>query len=215
MKNLSLILNIVLLVAVAILYVLHFSGGSTSEAKASASDTSAVNLKLAYIHSDTVLKYYDYLKVNRDQLEAKTKKMDEDLQRRTVGLRDEIAAYQRNVNTMTLGQVRAVEEDLGKKQQNLQMYQQRLQQELMQEEAKLNKELYDRITGFLKEYGQERGLQVVLKFDPTSDVLYGGEALDITQDVITGLNTAYQSEKKASTDKKAPAAKKDTTSVKK
>ena len=209
MKNLSLILNVVLLVAVAILYVLHFSGPGKVESKSTSSDTSAVNLKVAYINSDSVLKHYDYLKVNREQLEAKTKKMDQDLQNRTVGLRNEITAYQRNVSGMTLGQARAAEEDLGKKQQNLQLYQQTLQQQLLQEEAKLNKELYERITGFLKEYGQEKGLQVVLKFDPGSDVLYGGESLDITNDVIKGLNEAYQAEKKG------PTAKADSTTAKK
>ena len=209
MKNLSLILNVVLLVAVVILYVLHFSGPGKVESRSSGSDTSAVDLKVAYINSDSVLKYYDYLKVNRDQLEAKTKKMDQDLRNRTVGLQNEITAYQRNVSGMTLGQARAAEEDLGKKQQNLQLYQQSLQQQLMQEEAKLNKELYERITGFLKEYGQEKGLQVVLKFDPTSDVLYGGESLDITQDVIKGLNESYQSEKQG------PGAKADSTTAKK
>ena len=179
MKSLSLILNIVLLVAVVILYVLHFAPVAKVEAKSSSSDTSAVNLKLAYINSDSVLKHYEYLKVNREQLEAKTKKMDQDLRNRTAGLEKEISAYQRNVSSMTLGQVRAVEEDLGKKQQNLQMYQQSLQQQLMQEEAKLNKALYDRVTNYLKKYASEKNLHVVLKFDPTSDVLFAGEALDV------------------------------------
>lgn len=195
MKNLSLILNIVLLVAVIILYVLHFSGRKI-ESSSSPSDTSTFDLKIAYINSDSVLKHYEYLKVNREHLETKTKKMDQDLRNRTEGLRNEINAYQRNVSAMTLGQARATEEDLGKKQQNLQLYQQSLQQQLMQEEARLNKELYDRITVFLKKYGQERGLQVVLKFDPTSDVLYGGAGLDITPEVIKRLNEEYQVEKK-------------------
>ena len=93
-----------------------------------------------------------------------------------MGLQNEIAAYQRNVSNMTLGQVKAVEEDLGKKQQNLQMYQQSLSQQLMEEEAKLKKELYDRITVFLKKYGKEKDLQVVLKYDPTSDLLFAGDA---------------------------------------
>jgi outer membrane protein len=202
MKNLSLILNMVLLVAVIFLYVLHFSPGKASS-KASSSDTSSVDLKVAYIQSDSVLKHYEYLKVNRVQLEAKTKKMDQDLRNRTVGLQNEINAYQRNVSGMTLGQARAAEEDLGKKQQNLQLYQQSLQQQLMQEEAKLNKELYERITIFLKKYGEEKGLQVVLKYDPTSDVLFGGESLDITGEVIEGLNKAYLAEKKG------PSAKAD------
>lgn len=206
MKNLSLILNIVLLVAVIFLYVLHFSGRSV-DSNASSADTSTMNLKLAYINSDSVLKHYDYLKINRDQLESKSKKMDQEYRNRAQGLQNEITAYQRNVSSMTLGQARAAEEDLGKKQQNLQLYQQTLQQQLMQEEAKLNKELYDRITTFLKKYGQERGLQVVLKYDPSSDVLYGRENLDITPDVIKGLNEGFQEEKKGSTTKADSTAK--------
>lgn len=207
MKNLSLILNIVLLVAVIFLYVLHFSGRSVDANASSSADTSTMNLKLAYINSDSVLKHYDYLKINRDQLESKSKKMDQEYRNRAQGLQNEITAYQRNVSSMTLGQARAAEEDLGKKQQNLQLYQQTLQQQLMQEEAKLNKELYDRITTFLKKYGQERGLQVVLKYDPSSDVLYGRENLDITPDVIKGLNEGFQEEKKGSSTKADSTAK--------
>lgn len=206
MKNFSLALNIILLVAVVVLYVLYFSGNRPKKASSSASDTSNVNLKIAYINSDTVLKYYDYLKVNKDQLEAKSNKLNQEFRNRAIGLDSEIKAYQRNVNSMTLGQVRAAEEDLAKKQQNLQMYQQTLSQQLMEEEAKLNKELYDRVTSFLKTYGDERGLQLVLKYDPTSDVLYGTSGLDITRDVITGLNEAYKTEK-------VTPAKKDSTRV--
>lgn len=43
-----------------------------------------------------------------------------------------------------------------------------------------NKELYDQSKLF-KDIWQGNGLQIVFKFDPTSDVLYGVEALDINQ----------------------------------
>ncbi len=193
MKNLSLILNAVLLVAVGILFYLHFSAGKSTSG--SVSSTEPGDVKIAYIRSDSVLKYYEYLKVNKVQLEEKTKKMDQDYRNRAMGLQNEIAAYQRNVNSMTLGQVRATEEDLGKKQQNLQLYQQSLGQQLMEEEAKLNKELYDRITVFLKKYGNEKGFHFVLKYDPTSDVLFAGDAQDISTAVIAGLNEEYKLEK--------------------
>jgi outer membrane protein len=206
MKNLSLILNVVLLVAVGILFYLHFSDGKPTEA--SSSPVSPGDFQIAYINSDSVLKHYEYLKVNRVQLEEKTKKMDQDYRNRAMGLQNEIAAYQRNVSSMTLGQVRATEEDLGKKQQNLQLFQQSLSQQLMEEESKLNKELYDRITVFLKKYGNENGLQFVLKFDPTSDVLFAGDALDISEEVIAGLNAEYLTEKSGG------AVKKDSTATK-
>ncbi len=196
MKNLSLILNVILLVAVGVLYYLHFASPKSANSASSGPDDAVLSdVKIAYINTDTVFKYYDYLKVNRQQLESKSQKMDQDLRNRAQGLQNEFNAYQRSVNSMTIGQVKATEENLAKKQQNLQLYQQTLQQQLMQEEANLNKQLYDRITTFLKDYSGQKGLQVVLKYDPTSDVLYGGNALDISQDVIKGLNEAYKNEK--------------------
>jgi outer membrane protein len=205
MKNLSLILNAILLVAVGVLYYLHFSAGKSSGN--SESTVTPSDMKMAYINSDTVLKYYEYLKTTKVKLEEKTKKMDADYRNRAMGLQNEIAAYQRNVSNMTLGQVKAVEEDLGKKQQNLQMYQQSLGQQLMEEENKVQKELYDRITAFLKKYGNEKGLQIVLKFDQTSDLLFAGNPLDISQDVITGLNAEYKLENTTKTKADSTATK--------
>lgn len=206
MKNLSLALNGVLLVAVAVLYYLHFSSGSSGASSASLSSGPS-NIKVAYINSDTVLKYYDYFKVNRDRLESKGKKLDQDLRNRAENLQKDIESYQRNVGNLTIGQAKAIEEDLAKKQQNLRMYQESLSQELMVDESKMNQDLYAKVTAFLKKYGQENGLQVVLKYDPSSDLLFGGDSLDITQEVIKGLNEAYKSEKAAT-----PA---DTTAKKK
>lgn len=198
MKNISLILNAVLLVAVGVLFYLHFSGGSSSTSGQSSS-TSGIpsDIKIAYIKSDSVLKYYDFFKTNSEVLESKQKKAQQALQDRVAGLQNEAAQYQRNVGSMTLSQVKAVEEDLAKKQQNLQLYERSLSQQLMDESAQMNQELYDRITTFLKKYGAENNLHVVLKFDQTSDVLYGGEALDITKAVVEGLNAEYKNEKAA------------------
>ncbi len=207
MKNLSLILNAVLIVAVVVLYYLHFSGGPAS----SSSGTLPVpgDTKIAYIQSDSVLKNYEYFKVTRERLESKGKKLDADLRNRAQGLQNDYEAYQRNVGNLTIGQAKSLEEDLQKKQQNLQLYQQSLSQEMGSEEQKITQDLYLRVTNFLKKYGNEKGLQVVLKMDASSDLLFGGDSLDITKDVTAGLNEAYQLEKKS------PVTKKDSTATKK
>ncbi|MBX2966681.1 MAG: OmpH family outer membrane protein [Cyclobacteriaceae bacterium] len=194
MKNLSLVLNAVLLIAVGVLYYIHFAPKSSGESSGSTSFDIG-ELKVAYINSDSVMEKYDYLKARVEVLEAKRNKIEQDFRNRAESLEKEIQAYQRNVNNMTVGQVRAVEEDLGKKQQNLQLFEQSATQELMNDQSKLNKELYDRITAFLSKYGKEKGLHIVLKWDTTSDVLYGVEALDITPDVVSGLNAEYAAEK--------------------
>jgi outer membrane protein len=191
MKNISLILNGVLLVAVAVLYYLHFSAGS---AETTTIPTTSSDLKVAYINSDSLLKNYEFFKTNGAKLESKRKKMEQELRNRAQSLQNDFDSYQRNRGNLTIGQANTIEQDLGNKQQNLEMYRQTLGQELMGEEQKMTLELYGKVTDYLKKFGQENGLQLVLKFDPSSDLLYGGDSLDITKQVLAGLNADYQTE---------------------
>jgi len=208
MKNLSLLLNAVLIVAVGVLYYLHFSGRSATSSP-SAAPAMPGDTRIAYINSDSVLRNYEYFKVTRERLESKGKKLDQDLRNRAQGLQNDYEAYRRNEGNLTIGQAKSLEEDLAKKQQNLQLYQQTLNQEMSGEESKITQDLYARVTEFLKKYGNGKGLQIVLKLDTSSDLLFGADSLDITKDVTAGLNAAYQLEKKS------PRVKKDSTSVKK
>jgi outer membrane protein len=201
MKNLSLALNVILLVAVIVLYVLFFNGSKSTSVSQSGSDTSRVSSSIAYINSDTVLKYYDFFIASNSVLESKRDKLTQDYRARATGLQNEFNAYQRNRNSMTIGQVNATEEDLARKEQNLRMYEQSLNQQIMSEQGKVTKDLYDRITAYLKDYSERNGYQLVLKYDLTSDVLYGTPGIDITKDVTAGLNELYKNEKAQGTQK--------------
>ena len=90
------------------------------------------------------------------------------------------------------------------------MYQESLSQELLKEESKINQELYDKITTYLNEYSKTHDLQLVVKYNQGSDVLFAADSMDITKDVIGGLNEAYKKEKEAPVEK----AKTDTTATK-
>jgi outer membrane protein len=190
MKNVSLALNAVLLIAVAVLYYFQFSGGSKAE---TASTGSTVPGKIAYINTDSVLKYYEFTKVNNTKLQDKAEKLQGDLKSRAIALQGEINDYQRNRGSLTIGQAQAVEEGLARKEQNFRMAQETAGQEIQMEQAKLSQDLYDKITTFLKKYAQEQGIEVVLKYDATSDLWYGSQPLDISKQVIDGLNTEYKS----------------------
>lgn len=194
MKNLSLILNAVLLVAVAVLFYLHFS--SATPKKVSDSETAASgDLSVAFINSDSLIDQYAFIEDRKVVLEAKAKKLESDYRNRAETLQSEIAAYQRNESNMTIGQAKALQEDLGKKQQNLQLFEQRVNQDMMADQQKLMKDLYDRLQAFLKTYCEENNVQMVVKYDLSSDVMYGKPALDITEAVVKGLNSEYASEK--------------------
>lgn len=204
MKNASLALNVILAIAVAVLYVLHFTSGGKST-NAAADNSVPTNLKVVYINEDTVLKYYDFFKVKRDALEAKAKGFDDQLTARQTSLQREVQAYRATAASLTIGQAQTIEQNLQEKGQNLQMYQQSLGQQMADEQAKVADELYDKVHKFLTEYGRQNGYQVILKYNRGSDILFGGDSLDVTKDVIKGLNESWKAESS-----KTPAAK-DTT----
>ncbi|MBL3655688.1 OmpH family outer membrane protein [Fulvivirga sediminis] len=194
MKNLSLVLNVVLLIAVGVLYVLHFSGGKSGEQEEEKGLLQSSAYSVAYVDSDSVVKNYDFFKKKQEELTAKSEKLQNEYKNRAEGLQREVNDYQRNVNNLTIGQAKALEEDLMKKQQNLRMYQESLSQQLMQDQNKVQAELYEKVSEFLKGYSSKKGLELVVQYTPGSDVLYANDSMNITGDVIKGLNEAYNSE---------------------
>ncbi len=197
MKNLSLILNVVLLAAVLVLYFLHFSSQNQTDESVKAKVVSALPANIAFIHSDTLLKNYEFSKVAADELENKKDELQAEYENRARGLQTEIASFQRNAQNMTIAQARAVEEDLTKKQQNLMRYQETLTQTLMQEEAKISNELYDKVADYLRDYGIANNFQLVLTYQRGSGVLYANDSLNITQEIVSGLNDAYRQDQDA------------------
>jgi outer membrane protein len=68
---------------------------------------------------------------------------------------------------------------------------------LANESAAENEKLYEKVAAYLKGYAKKKGYKMVLtysKANPT--VLYADESLDVTKDVVSGLNDAYKSDKK-------------------
>lgn len=194
-KNISLVVNAVLVIAVGVLYYLHFSGHRPTDSSGDSEDTLKLggmeDVAIAYVNSDSLLKKYDYFKDLEKQFNDKRDKYDAEYRNRAQGLQTEIANFQQNVGNMTISQAKAVEEDLQRKQQNLVMYQEGLTRDLVAEEAKMNEQLYDRVSEYLKGYGEEHDLQLVLTYTKGSGVLFADRAMDITETVIEGLNAAY------------------------
>jgi outer membrane protein len=50
----------------------------------------------------------------------------------------------------------------------------------------------DKVADFIKGYAKEKGYKLVLSYSKANPtVLYGDESLDVTADVLKGLNDAY------------------------
>ncbi|MBG6235669.1 outer membrane protein [Pedobacter sp. CAN_A7] len=161
------------------------------------SATVAVKEAIVYVNSDSLLTKYQYFKDLQTKLEAKTKSAQADMGSKTQAFQREVAQYQQQQPTLAADQRASTEERLARKQQELQTYQQNAGAALQREQATEQEKLYDKVADYLKEYAKKKGYKMVLTYSKgNSAILFADESLDVTSEVIVGLNAAYKPEKK-------------------
>lgn len=203
-NNTSLIWNIVLSLAVAVLFFLHFSSKSSGDAGAAADGNVVAGRKTVYVQVDSLLKNYEFFKDTRKELENKNFQLENELNTKGRSLQNEVAFFQQKAQTMTPEQARSTEAQLMKKQQDLMAYRDQSAQALGQEEAKKNEELYKNIRSYIDKYNKENGYEFVLGYSLGGGILFANPSLDVTQKILDGLNKEYKSSGK-------PAAAADST----
>lgn len=196
MKKLSLILNIVLLVAVAVLFYLHFSArpqaAQPATGNALVSDPSASHsLTIAYVNIDSLEAHYGYFQQKKAELAKEQESIQRDLSSRAQALQNEVAQLQKKAATMTQAEGEAAQQSVMQKQQALQQREQDLRQKFLQDQQDFNTDLHSRLTAFLKKYNENRHYTYILSYsEMASDILLKDSAYDVTADVIKGLNEA-------------------------
>lgn len=192
MKNISLILNIVLLIAVGILYFKVFGGAKTPDTKAETPATVALDkpLKIVYINADTLLEKYDAFKAQRESLQKKEKDADAALKAKGRALEQDFLAAQKKVQTGTMApsDVQKEEQRLMQKQQALQQEQERMTKALVEETKKVNDELQKTLIDKLKVFKDREGYDFIFSYAAGGQILVSNDSLDITQKVLTELN---------------------------
>lgn len=149
--------------------------------------------KIVYVNSDSLLNNYQYFKDLKTKLDAKSKTAQTDMQSKSQAFQREVTQYQQQQNTMDADQRAATEARLARKQQELQAYQQNAGQALQNEQAAEQEKLYNKVADFLKVYAKDKGFKLVLTYSKgNSAILFADESLDVTTEVIKGLNEAYK-----------------------
>ena len=155
-------------------------------------------LKIAYVDTDTLLAHYEYakeleaeLKAYRDQQEANGRQQVEKFQR-------DYQDYLKNGSTLTLSQQQAKEAELKQRAERMATLEQELLAKVAERQITENTKLLNAIFAFVREYNQQnQQFDIILRktFENTP-VLYVNPAMDITQEILDGLNAEYAQVKK-------------------
>ncbi|MCS6991978.1 MAG: OmpH family outer membrane protein [Chitinophagales bacterium] len=172
----------------ALIYLFVQKPPSTSEARPVGATDGPGLLPIAFINIDSLEKHYKLFADKRQQLEKKQQQMEALLERKYTEMQNDYQALQQAAPTMTPSQLEEAQRKLENKQLELQRLQQQLETDLQQHIQDFNRQLEDSLSSFLDFLNAERKYQYILSYTRGGAVLYSDPALDITQQVIEGMN---------------------------
>ncbi|UOQ74231.1 OmpH family outer membrane protein [Hymenobacter cellulosilyticus] len=215
---LRLIIDAVLVVAVIVLFYLHFSSKPAvapaaatpaavvqpaakddDDTTATAATTTVVPVadtdKVAYVESGKLLEGYKGMQDARRSFEAKARGWERQNQALVTSFQSAVQQYQKQAESLTPEQRAATEQKLQTQQQQAGMAQEKLQRQAQQEEAKMTEQVLGRINKQIEKYGKDNGYKLILIAAPSGTIAYGRKDIDITDQVLKHLNQEYAGKK--------------------
>jgi len=205
MKNLSVGLNVILVIAVAILYYLHFSSTKLTEdviteptveviEKPVLSSEKIVS-KIGYINTDSLRANYKLYKELIDKLKRREKKYEKELNSKSLAFEKEVMAFQQKAPTMTQFEGQMRQKELAKKEKELYGLQEKFAIKFQNEQTKLDDKFQKTVNDFIKNYNKDAAYNIIIGASKMGNVVLDyNEGINITTEVVGGLNEQYDIE---------------------
>lgn len=155
-------------------------------------------LKIAYVDIDTLLINYDLWNDLNEEMIRKEENVRTTLNEKAKDLENDFAEFERKLNNngfVTRERAESEQSRILKKRQDLEELQERLSNELTVENNKNNILFRDSINAYIKEYNKAKGYNIILS-RLGDNILYIDGGMNITKEVIDGLNARYKTRKK-------------------
>jgi len=190
------VLSLIGVIVVITLFI--FKGNNINNDTSSTPIIQNGELRIAYVDTDSIMLQYEYAKDLEQGLKSYQKQLESSYEGQLRKLQTDFENYQKTGDKLTLTEQRRKEEDLMKRQQELPEVQQRMMSQLQERQVEDNKKLLNSVYAFIKDYNSKnKKFNIILsKSYVSSSVLYADQGLDITKEIIKGLNQEYKDLKK-------------------
>lgn len=199
MKNLSVLMSTLALIGVVALAGLRMAEKKPKADNAATATEHAITsaARIAYVNIDTLESQYEYLKTKKKDFEERKKGMSDELERSQRQFQQDYMAAERKANagTLTQAEYESTSKRLVQMKQSLEAREAALTEKLLKEQDEFNKDLQKRLDEFLKEYNKDKHYDYILSHSKAVGfIMLANDELDITADVVNGMNELYKKE---------------------
>jgi len=206
--KISLALNAILLLAVVYLFTQLNGKEDKKEVVVTTNiepDEEKVYPSIAWVHSDSLSANYNFIKdeaIDLEKLNSEITVADNQIvknEKRYVKLMEKLQKLQSGANNYSSQE--AIDKDIKELayiEQTVPELQQKLQLKynaLAMKQAEVNDSLANRVDRFLKSYSSDKPIDLILLYTQGGSGLYATDKLDLTDEILSGLNAEYEAEK--------------------
>ena len=194
MKHLSFVLNIVLIIAVGVLYYFQFSSNKPANKKIAKfiPSPSAANMTrpaIAYVELDSLNEKITYIKNKRKELEGEQHAIEAEWETSYKGLENQKNNFLKKGAAITQEEAQQFQGQLLQQQQQIDGKKQSLSQNLNEKSYKFMDDIQKKLKDFLGEYNKEKNYMYIFTTGTGLDyMVYKDSSMNITADVIEGMN---------------------------
>lgn len=150
---------------------------------------------LVYVDVNEMLQGYKRTKIVKAEFEKKAATMKANVDSLLVDWQKELKVYEKERSGMSKKELELKQELLGNKQQQINNYQQAIQKQLAEEDKKSTQTVVNDINDFVKEYGKDKGYNIIFGAVGNGNIMYAKEGTNLTPKLIDLINAEFEGKK--------------------
>jgi outer membrane protein len=195
------VLKLFSILAVAMLVVMSScqSTNQTNVAPEAQKPASVNSGEIVYVNIDTLVTNYAMYYNLKAQFEAKSSKVEAELTSKSQKLNQDARSFEEKVNKGLVTRAQAIEmqNSLQARQNELLQYREQKVGELSEEERVMMNQIHHSIIEYLKEFNKDYKYKMIISTSNGSPILNADPKLNVTSEVLRGLNEKYKAQEAA------------------
>lgn len=155
----------------------------------------AKNGKIYFVNTDSIWANYSYVKDAMAEMTRKKSQYEGRLEKQYREFEAEVGQFQQKGSSMSEIELQLKQRELVRKETELGKLREELELRMMQEEKEWNDKLRAKIVSSIEKYTADRSYDYVLGYSIQSNIILANDSLDLTADVLKGLNDEYNKDK--------------------
>lgn len=214
LSKINLAFNIVLLLAVAFLFFRTetslLKGSSASPSDEIPSDSTEFasstktqgfsdfsNPRIAYVDAERLNEEYKFISEKYEELEKEQMRIESQIERKLRAAEERYLELEAQAPSMTPTMLQDAQMELQNLQQDITRFQEQAATDFRKKEASAQEQFFGNISSFLEKLNKEGRYDYVLTYQIGGQILLANDSLNITDEVVRGLNEEYSASKQS------------------